>query len=72
MTQFETRMLHHTIMSQANGSAPPTGAMEKLHLDEVTGKMVSKSELKRLIKQREQEKKKQEKAAAAPPQACEV
>ena len=54
-------------MSQANGPEAPTGALEKLHLDEVSGKMVSKSELKRLNKQREQEKKKQEKAAAAPP-----
>ncbi|OMJ12915.1 Lysine-tRNA ligase, cytoplasmic [Smittium culicis] len=40
---------------------------EKLYLDEVTGENVSKSELKRRIKQREKEAKKQEKAAAAPP-----
>lgn len=40
-----------------------------LHLDEVTGEKVSKSELKKRQKQREAEKKKQEKAAAAPPKA---
>lgn len=38
-----------------------------LHLDEVTGEKVSKSELKKRQKQREQERKKAEKAAAAPP-----
>lgn len=37
-----------------------------LHLDEVTGEKVSKSELKKRQKQRENEKKKAEKAAAAP------
>ena len=50
-------------------SQPLTGGMEKLHLDEVTGKMVSKSELKRLQKQRDAEDKKLKKAAAAPPKA---
>ena len=42
-------------------------AQANLHLDEVTGEKVSKSELKKRIKQREAEKKKAEKAAAAPP-----
>jgi lysyl-tRNA synthetase class 2 len=51
---------------EAAGQAP-SAAVEKLHLDEVTGKMVSKSELKRLQKQREAEEKKQKRAAAAPP-----
>lgn len=51
---------------EAAGPAP-SAAVEKLHLDEVTGKMVSKSELKRLQKQREAEEKKQKRAAAAPP-----
>ena len=51
---------------EAVGHAPPAAA-EKLHLDEVTGKLVSKSELKRLQKQREAEEKKQKRAAAAPP-----
>jgi lysyl-tRNA synthetase class 2 len=38
-----------------------------LHLDEVTGERVSKSELKKRQKQRQTEEKKREKAAAAPP-----
>lgn len=38
-----------------------------LHLDEVTGERVSKSELKKRQKQRQLEEKKKEKAAAAPP-----
>jgi sRNA-binding protein len=40
-----------------------------LHLDEVTGEKVSKSELKKRQKHRDTEKKKREKAAAAPPKA---
>lgn len=40
-----------------------------LHLDEVTGERVSKSELKKRLKQRQNEEKKKEKAAAAPPKA---
>src|SRR2546429_301492 len=47
---------------EAVGHAP-SAAAEKLHLDEVTGKLVSKSELKRLQKQREAEEKKQIRAA---------
>ncbi|MCJ1380281.1 lysyl-tRNA synthetase [Xylographa soralifera] len=43
--------------------------MANLHLDEVTGEKVSKSELKKRQKQRLVEVKKREKAAAAPPQA---
>ena len=54
-------------MPQEGAGLPPTGGVEKLHLDEVSGKMVSKSELKRLQKQREAEEKKQKRAAAAPP-----
>ncbi|KAL6950118.1 lysyl-tRNA synthetase [Hanseniaspora vineae] len=38
-----------------------------LHLDEVTGERVSKSELKKRIKQRQKEAEKAKKAAAAPP-----
>ena len=41
--------------------------LENLHLDEVTGERVSKSELKKRIKLRQAEEKKKEKAAAAPP-----
>ncbi|KAJ2556863.1 lysyl-tRNA synthetase [Coemansia sp. RSA 1933] len=40
---------------------------EKTYLDEATGEMVSKTELKRRIKQRERDAKKAAKAAAAPP-----
>ena len=54
-------------MSQEGTGHPPTVGVEKLHLDEVSGKMVSKSELKRLQKQREAGEKKQKRAAAAPP-----
>ncbi|KIW73412.1 lysine-tRNA ligase [Phialophora macrospora] len=41
-----------------------------LHLDEVTGERVSKSELKKRQKQRQLEEKKRERAAAAPPKAA--
>jgi lysyl-tRNA synthetase, class II len=44
-----------------------TEAAANLHLDEVTGERVSKSELKKRQKQRQQEEKKREKAATAPP-----
>ncbi|KAH3900708.1 Lysine--tRNA ligase, cytoplasmic [Saccharomycodes ludwigii] len=48
-----------------------TEGVSKLHLDEVTGEMVSKSELKKRIKQRQVEAKKAEKKknAIAPPAA---
>ncbi|KAH9886557.1 lysyl-tRNA synthetase [Xylariomycetidae sp. FL2044] len=45
----------------------PTEQVANLHLDEVTGERVSKSELKKRQKQRERDAKKQEKVAAAPP-----
>jgi len=45
-------------------AAAPTGEARQV-LDEVTGELVSKSELKKRIKQRETEKKKAEKAAQA-------
>jgi lysyl-tRNA synthetase class 2 len=51
----------------ADSSAPPTDQVANLHLDEVTGERISKSELKKRQKLREKEAKKQEKAAAAPP-----
>ncbi|KAF1992456.1 putative Lysyl-tRNA synthetase, cytoplasmic [Aulographum hederae CBS 113979] len=47
----------------------PTENLQNLQLDEVTGEQVSKSELKKRIKQREKDAKKAEKAAAAPPKA---
>lgn len=40
-----------------NSAAPPADAAN-LHKDDVTGEMVSKSELKKRQKKREQEKKK--------------
>lgn len=52
-------------MADANGALAQETA--NLHLDEVTGEKVSKSELKKRQKAREAEKKKAEKAAAAPP-----
>jgi len=51
----------------ADSTAPPTQEVANLHLDDVTGERVSKSELKKRQKQRETERKKAEKAAAAPP-----
>lgn len=46
-----------------------TEGVANLHLDEVTGEKVSKTELKRRQKLRAQEEKKQQRAAAALPQA---
>lgn len=56
-------------MADSNAPAPAQPAAEStanLHLDEVTGEKVSKSELKKRQKQREVEKKKQAKAASLP------
>ncbi|KAK6537200.1 lysyl-tRNA synthetase [Orbilia ellipsospora] len=44
-----------------SGSAPPTEGVANLHLDEATGEMVSKSELKKRLKQREKEEAKRKK-----------
>lgn len=52
-------------MADANTSLAQDTA--NLHLDEVTGERVSKSELKKRQKQRQAEEKKKERAAAAPP-----
>ncbi|KAM3066938.1 lysyl-tRNA synthetase [Clarireedia jacksonii] len=49
------------------GAAAPTEPMAKLLLDEPTGEMVSKSELKKRQKNRQKEEEKAKKAAAAPP-----
>lgn len=52
-------------------AAEAAAAVAKLHLDEVTGEMISKTELKKRQKQREKEAAKKEKAAANPkPQAA--
>jgi hypothetical protein len=53
---------------EASGStAPPTEAVAKLLLDEATGEMVSKTELKKREKLRKKEEEKKAKEAAAPP-----
>ncbi|KAJ1986312.1 lysyl-tRNA synthetase [Coemansia spiralis] len=51
----------------AAASAEAATQNDKTHLDEITGEMVSKSELKRRMKQREKDAKKAAKAATAPP-----
>jgi len=56
--------------SSAPAPAPPTDEMANLHLDEVTGERVSKTELKKRQKQRQKEAEKAKKAAAAPPKAA--
>lgn len=45
----------------------PTEGVANLHLDEITGEKVSKSELKKRQKLRQKEEEKAKKAAAAPP-----
>jgi hypothetical protein len=60
------RKLKHT-MADSAAPAAPEEQMQNLHLDEVTGERVSKSELKKRQKQRQKEEEKQKKAAAAPP-----
>lgn len=54
-------------MADAPSSSVPTEGVANLTLDEVTGEMVSKTELKKRKKLREKEKLKKEKEAAAPP-----
>ncbi|TVY24721.1 Lysine--tRNA ligase [Lachnellula hyalina] len=56
-----------TAPAPATASAAPTEALANLHLDEVTGEKVSKSELKKRQKQRQKDEAKKEKEAAAPP-----
>lgn len=51
----------------SNAAAPIEEQMANLHLDPVTGERVSKSELKKRIKQRQKDEEKAKKAAAAPP-----
>jgi lysyl-tRNA synthetase, class II len=57
-------------MADSSAPAPPTEEVANLHLDEVTGERVSKSELKKRQKQRQKEADKAAKAAAAPPKAA--
>ena len=51
----------------ASGKAGPASSVPTQVLDEATGELVSKTELKKRQKQREVERRKAEKAAAAPP-----
>jgi hypothetical protein len=50
-----------------SAAAAPEEQMANLHLDEVTGERVSKSELKKRQKQRQKEEEKKKREAAAPP-----
>lgn len=54
-------------MADSTAPAPPTEEVANLHLDEVTGERVSKTELKKRQKQRQKEAEKAAKAANAPP-----
>jgi lysyl-tRNA synthetase class 2 len=54
-------------MEDSGPASQPGAALANLHLDEVTGERVSKSELKKRQKMRALEEKKREKAATAPP-----
>ncbi|EEH38445.1 lysyl-tRNA synthetase [Paracoccidioides lutzii Pb01] len=54
---------------QDSSADAAAGNLANLHLDEVTGERVSKSELKKRQKLRAKEAEKKEKAAAAPPKA---
>lgn len=50
----------------ADAAAPPTDKVANLQLDDVTGEMVSKTEMKKRAKARQKEAEKAKKAAAAP------
>ena len=65
LTLYLGSRVFRPIMAEVNGTLATETA--NLHLDEVTGERVSKSELKKRQKLREQEKKKAAKVAAAPP-----
>lgn len=54
-------------MADAASSAPIEEQVANLHLDEVTGEKVSKSELKKRQKNRVKEEEKKKREAAAPP-----
>jgi lysyl-tRNA synthetase class 2 len=56
-------------MADAETAAAPAEQLANLHLDEVTGEKVSKTELKKRQKQRQKDEDKAKKAAAAPPKA---
>lgn len=57
-------------MADAQPAADAAAAVAKLHLDDVTGEMISKTELKKRQKAREKEAAKKEKQAANPQPAA--
>ncbi|KAI9845085.1 MAG: lysyl-tRNA synthetase [Sclerophora amabilis] len=57
-------------MADGASSSALADQVQNLHLDEVTGEKVSKTELKKRQKQRLAQSKKDEKAAAAPPKSA--
>lgn len=59
-------------MADEPSSSAPAEAVANLHLDEVTGERVSKSELKKRQKLRQKEEEKKKKEAAAPPKPVAV
>jgi lysyl-tRNA synthetase class 2 len=59
-------------MADASEVSATAESVANLHLDEVTGEKVSKSELKKRQKQRQKEAAKKEKEAAAPPKVTAV
>lgn len=54
-----------------SGAQEVAESVTNLHLDDVTGEKVSKTELKRRLKLRDQQEKRQQKAAAAAPAKAE-
>ena len=54
-------------MADETGPSAAADSLANLHLDEVTGERVSKTELKKRQKQRQKEQAKKEKEDAAPP-----
>lgn len=54
----------------ADAAAPPTEQVANLHLDEVTGERISKTELKKRQKARQKEEEKKKKAAERPASAA--
>ncbi|CAI4331301.1 CIH_collapsed_G0009180.mRNA.1.CDS.1 [Saccharomyces cerevisiae] len=57
-------------MSQQDNVKAAAEGVANLHLDEVTGEMVSKSELKKRIKQRQVEAKKGRQKGCRPTKTC--
>lgn len=56
----------HQALNDPGAGEAAAAAVAKLHLDDATGEMISKTELKKRQKQREKEAAKKEKDAAKP------